>query len=347
MRSIRKKLTGSLLTGFCLLLMISGGCERTGDMEEAVTGEQGDKELSETDGWEGKDGYYELKGRTEQEFVNHFLGTGVYEQEPYFSYMNPEGETRMDLWYHEDSDRWCGIRYAVTESEKEDGYPYGFVIEGEGAENQEVVTGWNLEPVEEVLHADEFVAREAPRPERITNTREDIKLDQTGRLLSYEVHGDYPIYDFGEDKEVVHESEYFYSINYTYYSNGMKEKIYDHNMSHFGTLGHFNCNVYDQMDREVYSKFFGTSAIFVESYYSYEGNSDIPTCELVIDEGRQGVPPRIRFYMPEQSYQHKEDYFFFLGGKQNRCTGAICGLSIKGRRCFLSGLPGSLSYGRL
>lgn len=296
----QKKLTGSILAGFCLLLMLSGGCGRTGDMEEAVTGEQGNEKLSETDGWEGKDGYYALEGKQEQDFVNHFLGERAYEQEPYFSYVNPEGATQMKVWYDLEYDRWCGIRYAVTESEKEDGYPYGFVIEGEGAGNREEVTSWNPEPVEEILQADEFIAREAPHPERITNTREDIELDQTGRLLSYKVHGDYPIYDFEEDKEVVHESEYFYSIKYAYYSNGMKEKTYDHNMSHFGTLGHFNCNVYDQMDREVYSKFFGTSAIFVESYYSYEGNSDIPTCELVIDEGRQGVPPRIRFYMPEQ-----------------------------------------------
>lgn len=256
---------------------------------------QNSEDQPETDDWEGKYGYYDLEGKAEQEFVDSFLGTGSYEKEPYFSYINPEEKLQLVLWHNTDSDLWCGIRYAVTDSEKTDGYPYGFVMNGE--ENQEEVAEWNLEPLAEVLGADEFLDMNADS-ERMSNIKENIERDEADRLLSYRVSGDIQIHDH-EKKDAVREGEYLYSINYTYYDNGMTEKTYDHNTSYFGTLGHFRCMVYDDNDRAVYSRFFWTSYFSGEGYYIYDPESELPVCELLIDQGTQGVSPWMRFFSPE------------------------------------------------
>lgn len=381
---MKRKLKISILAGLSLVLML-GGCGGRGqmgvteepgltqDMGEAGTEQEqsgdssiktlgnGDDSGEKQEGadqqsgedWEEKNGYYyNLEGR-ESEFVDYFLGAGAYEQEPYFSYVNPEGEVQVELWHDVESGHWCGIRYAVTESEGSGQFPYGFVIESE--EENKVVGG--LESIEELsgevvlaLNSDDSYVN------NIKNIKEHIEQDDSGRLLSYEVTGDYTFYDYEKDEDVVRESEYLYSIDYIYYDNGMTEKSYSHNILYFGSCGHFNRIVYDEQDREIYSRYFWTTYLSVETYYLYERGSDIPYGYLIIDEGTQGVPARIAFagleedYLleaietqvilaedteieryewvdeektcfrirvryqepPEQSYQHKEDYFFFL-----------------------------------
>lgn len=312
MRRRKKKLRTGLLAGLCLVLMLSGGCgnrgqiadtEKQGQTENSGAGTLGDKnrtgekqggENQQLDDWEGENGYYYNLEEREAEFVDYFLGEGTYEQEPYFSYVNPEGELQVELWYNADSNRWCGIRYEVTEFEGDGRYPYGFVIDGE--ENSKVVGEWDLEPVEEVLSVDDFIALNAA-DESIGDINENREYDDSGRLLSYKVTGDYIMYDWEKEEDVVRESEYFYSINYTYYDNGMTEKTYDHNIAYFGTLGHFSRIVYDERDREIYSRFFFSSFLSAEEYYLYEEDSDIPFGYLFIDEGTQGVPARMGFDM--------------------------------------------------
>lgn len=205
-------------------------------------------------------------------------------EEPCFSYVNPEGELQMELWNNSSSGLWCGIRYAESTS-----YPYEFVID----EVEEKETGeWDFEPVEEVLSVDDFIALNAADSLEIDNVKENTEYDASGRLLSYEVIGDI-IYDFEEGEDSVRESEYLYSIGYTYYDNGMTEKTYAHNLSYFGTLGHFSRIVYDEKDREIYSRFFYSSALSGEEYYLYENDSDTPFGCLMIDEE---YSPRLCLY---------------------------------------------------
>lgn len=336
---MKKKLKLSIWTGLCLVLLLSGGCGSRGQVTDRDTEEQGltedmgetgteegQPESSDAETWDSTDNngyYYNLEAR-EAEFVDYFLGEGTYEQEPYFSYVNPEGELQVKLWHDEASDLWCGIRYAVTESEGDAQYPYGFVMEGES--DRKEVGGWDLEPMEEVLSVDDFMAEYAADPETINNVKENIEQDDSGRLLSYKVTGDYVTYDYEKGEDVVRESEWLYSIDYIYYDNGITEKTYAHNISHFGTLGHFNDIVYDEKDREIYSRFFYASLLSGETYYFYEKDSDIPYGYLFIDEGTQGVPARVVFdaHLEDVTFDGNADLIISLGGAGVHGTPVAC-----------------------
>lgn len=303
---LKRKRRISLLAGICLVLLLSGGCGRGEQAADRDTEESGQSEdmgsveagqsrtenigenqkeenQMEADDWEGEYGYYKLAGRTEQEFVDYFLGEGAYEQEPCFSYVNPEGELQMALWNDFESGLWCGIRYAGMHSDTYSGYSYGFVFD----EVEEKETGELLfEPEEEKLPiGDEYMG--------IENIKKNTEYDDLGRLLSYEVTGDYIGYDFETGEDRVWEARLLYSVNYTYYENGMRERRFRHDTGHFGTAGWCNCIVYDEKDREIYYQFFFSSALSVEYYYLYEEDSDIPYGCLIIDEGTQGIPARM------------------------------------------------------
>ncbi|MDE7365880.1 MAG: hypothetical protein K2N24_00825 [Lachnospiraceae bacterium] len=242
----------------------------------------------EADGWEETRGYYYLKGRTAEEFVNFVLGEGAYEQEPYAAYVNPEGELQMVLWTN--SDLWCGIRCAVTEEEKKNEEAYGFVINEK--ENRTEIEQWRLEPLEAYTSVDDFTFLYGLLGEtNVQNIQGNCEYDGIGRLLSYEVTGDCIVHDYETNQDAVRESEFFYSIDYIYYDNGMIEKIYSHSSRYFGTSGAFRRTIYDESNREVYLYDSVSGAMPLEEYYLYEGDSDIPFCMLIVDGGSGATGP--------------------------------------------------------
>ncbi len=251
----------------------------------------------EADGWEETRGYYDLKGRTAEEFVNFVLGEGAYEQEPYATYVNPEGEVQMVLWTN--SDLWCGIRCAVTEEEKKNEEAYGFVINEK--ENRAEVEQWRLEPLEKYTSVDDFTFLYSfLEGTNVQNIQGNCEYDGIGRLLSYEVTGDCIVHDYETNQDVIRESEFFYSIDYIYYDNGMIEKIYSHSSSYFGTSGAFRRTIYDESNREVYLYDSVSGAMPLEEYYLYEGDSDIPFCMLIVDGGSGATgPAQLSFYGTE------------------------------------------------
>ena len=252
----------------------------------------------EADGWEETRGYYYLKGRTAEEFVNFVLGEGAYDQEPYAAYVNPEGELQLVLWSN--FDLWCGIRCAVTEEEKQDEEAYGFVINKK--ENRAEVEQWRLEPLEKYTSVDDFMFLHGfLEGMNVQNIQGNCEYDGIGRLLSYEVTGDCIVHDYETNQDVVCESEFFYSIDYIYYDNGMIEKIYRHNSHYFGTSGAFRRTIYDESNREVYLYDSVSGAMPLEGYYLYEGDSDIPFCMLIVDGGSGATgPAQLSFYGTEE-----------------------------------------------
>lgn len=268
---------------------------RTPTVQES---EDGEEETLEADGWEETRGYYYLKGRTAEEFVNFVLGEGAYEQEPYAAYVNPEGELQMVLWSN--SDLWCGIRYAVTEEEKKNEEAYGFVINEK--ENRAEVEQWRLEPLEAYTSVDDFTFLYGLLGEtNVQNIQGNCEYDGIGRLLSYEVTGDCIVHDYETNQDAVRESEFFYSIDYIYYDNGMIEKIYSHSSRYFGTSGAFRRTIYDENNREVYLYDSVSGAMPLEEYYLYEGDSDIPFCKLIVDGGSGATgPAQLSFYGTEE-----------------------------------------------
>lgn len=201
----------------------------------------------------------------EAAFISAF---GVVDAEPFYEYYNPDGTKRLTLYYNEETEEGCGIRYYERDpSTFETSGMYGFTFTGMSEEQ------WDGSQ-REYLKQESVDGNNGAS--MINEYQENYEYDSAGRITHFDSTG---IIDWLSDDE----TKNILWIDYEYDENGnLKHRSYYHNPYVFGTWYSAWESYFDEFGRVEYEDVYITHGS-LDYYYIYSDNSDQPAYELMLD----------------------------------------------------------------
>ena len=222
---------------------------------------EGDEDLSEED---------------RAEFLAAF---GFEDSEPFYVHTEEDGYPFMKLYYDEEREIGCGIRYGENVS--------GNVICGFAFDHCLEVS-WHKRDPFSVLSVYGTTGESG-----VTDYQENYEYDEEGRLLSFQSTGTPTDIDGEEWKNMR-----LITVNFSYDDQGrLREKEYWHSTSphaHFSTTYASQSSYYDERGRLAHTGSYVTHGS-LEGYYIYQGNDDAPAYYLELDHQYTSWPTLYRF----------------------------------------------------
>lgn len=230
---------------------------------------EGDEELSETD---------------REEFLATF---GFEGSEPFYVHTEEDGYPFMELYFDEEHEIGCGIRYWEND--------FGNVICGFAFDNCQEVS-WHARDPYSVLSVYGTTGED-----RVTDYQENYEYDEEGRLIGYQSTGTPTDID-GEDWKNI--SMITVAFNYDDQGN-LREKEYWHSTTPhlpFGTTYSYQNSYYDESGRLAHTASYITHGS-LEGYYIYQGDSDVPSYYLELDHQYTSWPTFYKFVNRAHNWQ--------------------------------------------
>ncbi len=273
---------GAFICCGCVSNSVSTPDNRNEATVEANTPEEntGEKEQGEgtSDIWEWiiDDKWFGyITVETKGEFLDHFMGEGAAEEEPFYifygkesAWENIEGKVQLELYYNEAEEVICGIRYIYSQD--------GQLERMEGFASLEVAESdqpWSY-PEKEVYS----VQRDnSDGSEFVDNYEENCEYNAAGQPVHFESTGN--LIDYREDTD----PSTIIQIDFCYRADGTlsrKDSFYN-----TGIWGTTRCDVheyFDEQERLVYERSYVTHGS-LEYYYIYLEDSEIPAYALMLD----------------------------------------------------------------
>ena len=222
---------------------------------------EGDEELSETD---------------RAEFLAAF---GFEDSEPFYVHTEEDGYPFMELYFDEEREIGCGIRYWEND--------FGNVICGFAFDSCLEVSWHERDPFS-VLSVYGTTGED-----RVTDYQENYEYDDEGRLIGFQSTGTPTDID-GEDWKNIH----MIGVTFTYDDQGrLREKEYGHSTTPhlpFGTTYATQTSYYDESGRLSHTGSYITHGS-LEGYYIYQGDNDVPSYYLELDNQYTSWPTFYRF----------------------------------------------------
>lgn len=246
-----------------------------------------EQEESDSDIWECQlDNQWvgDITNETKGEFLEHFMGKGAAEEEPFYIFYgkesdgrNIEGKVQLELYYNEAAGVICGIRYIY--SQEDSGEPLvsmkGFADLDVSAFDEWDYSGEAVFSVQK----DESDGRGS-----VENYEETYTYNEADQPVHFESTGN--IDWLREEPERIT----IIQIDFSYRTDGtLSKKDCYYNPYIFGTTG---CNVheyFDEKQRLLYSNSYITHGT-LESYCIYSDAGDTPMYILSLDNTGQWFP---------------------------------------------------------
>lgn len=193
---------------------------------------------------------------------------GFAQAEPFFEYRNSDGVLQLTLYYDEQSESGCGIRYYEKDPTMFfDSGLYGFTFEGIYTKEW---GGWDTDyhevPVSPIFSDEGF----------LEDCHDNYVYDEQKRIIQVVSTG--VIIGTGDT-----ESSTLLQIDYTYGENGLlQHRLYRHNMFVAGTYGAVVDSSFDEQERLLYEYRYVTHGS-EDYYYIYEVDGKIPVYCLMLD----------------------------------------------------------------
>lgn len=209
------------------------------------------------------------------------LNMGVAEKEPFYEYDNDDGSKRLILFYDEETEEGCGIRYYKRTSDifvSSGAYGFTFKKKEEGI--------WKLTDTD---YLKAVSVNGNTGEEDVSEYEENYEYDSAGRVTHFESTG---ILTFLEDPE----KQYLLIIDYEYDQNGnLKHRIYQHNSWLFGTSFSTWKSYFDSQGRREYEDIYITHGS-IDYYYIYADGSRKSDYVLVLDNNLGSWIPEFMEY---------------------------------------------------
>lgn len=222
---------------------------------------EGDEELSETD---------------RAEFLAAF---GFGDSEPFYVHTEEDGYPFMELYFDEEREIGCGIRYWKSD--------FGNVICGFAFDGCQEVS-WHARDPYSVLSV-----YGTSGEDRVTDYQENFEYDEEGRLVGFQSTGTPTDIDREDFKNIP-----MIEVGFTYDDQGkLREKEYRHfSTPHlpFGTTYASQTSYYDESGRLSHTASYITHGS-LEGYYIYSGDSDVPVYYLELDHQYTSWPTFYKF----------------------------------------------------
>ena len=222
------------------------------------------------------EGEEKLSESDRAEFLAAF---GFEDSEPYYVHTEEDGYPFMELYFDEEREVGCGIRYGENVS--------GNVICGFAFDHCLEVS-WHARDPFSVLSVYGTTGETW-----VTDYQENYKYDEEGRLLSFQSTGTPTDIDGEEWKNMP-----MITVNFSYDDQGrMQEKEYWHSTTPhlpFGTTYASQVSHYDEIGRLAHTRSYITHGS-LEGYYLYQGDDDVPTYYLELDHQYTSWPTLYRF----------------------------------------------------
>lgn len=191
---------------------------------------------------------------------------GFAEAEPFYEYMDEDGNLYMSLYYDEHAGEGCGIIYAKNRADY--GFAFSEVYEGEWKGTRDY---FKLESVRGDGDTGEYAID--------ADYQEDYEYDSEGRLVHCESTG---IVEWFSDEA---EQWTILEFDYEYDENGKLEEIeYWHNAYIFGTWYCSAVCYFDELERIEYEYNYITHGS-QDWFYIYSDDSAKPDYVLMVDPG--------------------------------------------------------------
>lgn len=194
---------------------------------------------------------------------------GFAEAEPFYEYYDPDGTLIMTLYYDEETELGCGLRYYdEADDTSTEGGVYGFSFQG--VQNSE----WTGYPVQNYMALTTMEGDTGAS--QVSYYVENKDYDGAGRLSHYESHGVIPGTGLQNYITVL-------SMDYQYHSNGkLKMRAYSHSSQLFATSGMTRVSYFDEQGRLLYEDEYITHGS-LDHYYIYEEDNSTPKYRLTLD----------------------------------------------------------------
>ena len=298
---MKKKAIGITLAIIIATSLLAGCGKRTGEneLEKAQTSEMetnqedgqmlenGLDEVEESDSIElfnSQGVYIQLLAEGEEELSEsdraEFLAAfGFEDSEPFYVHTEEDGYPFMELYFDEEREIGCGIRYGENVS--------GNVICG-FAFDQCLEVSWHARDPFSVLSVYGITGENS-----VTDYQEKYEYDEEGRLLSFLSTGTPADIEREEWQNIS-----IISVDFTYDDQGrLREKLYGHSTNPelpFGTTYSSQVSHYDEVERLAHTRSYITHGS-LEGYYIYQDDSEVPAYYLELDHQYTSWPTLYRF----------------------------------------------------
>lgn len=218
----------------------------------------------------------------EESFI---MSAGFADQEPFYEYDNDDGSKRLVLYYDEETEKGCGIRYYERT-------PDIVVTSG--------VYGFTFEKAKATERTWEITERDYKKPATVdgytgendvSEYRENYEYDSAGRITHYDSRG---ILTFWSEDET--EPRYILAIDYEYGEDGkLRHRMYWHNSMVFGTYCTTWESWFDEQGRIEYEDIYITHGS-LDYYYIYADDNRQSDYVLVLDNNCGWWVPEFTVY---------------------------------------------------
>lgn len=194
---------------------------------------------------------------------------GFADQEPFYEYYDPDGNLIMTLYYDEETELGCGLRYYGQEDDAfTEGGVYGFSFQG--VQNSE----WTGYPVQNYMALTTIYGDTGAN--QVNYYVENKEYDGAGRLSHYDSQGVIPGTGLQNYLTVL-------SMDFSYHSNGkLQKRAYTHSSQLFPTSGMTLESYFDEQGRLTYEDEYITHGS-LDYYYIYDGDNSTPKYRLTLD----------------------------------------------------------------
>lgn len=253
---------------------------------EENTRERGQEE-SDSDVWECQlDNQWvgDITDETKGEFLEHFMGVGAAEAEPFYifygkesAWMNAEGKVQLELYYNEAAGIMCGIRYIYSQEDS-----------GEPQVSMKGFADLDISVFDEWDYSGEAVfsvqKNGSDGSESVEDYEEMYTYNEAGQPVHFESTG---TIDWLQEEP---EPSTIIQIDFSYQADGtLSQKDCYYNPHIFGTTEATAHEYFDEKQRLVYSHSYITHGS-LECYCIYSDDGDIPMYILHLDDTGQWWP---------------------------------------------------------
>lgn len=221
--------------------------------------------------------------------VEEFLsGAGVGGEAPFYEYYDPDGKPRLSLYYDEQTEKGCGIRYYERDpSTFSTSGMYGFTFSG----TERMRWDENVNDYRKVESVDGDNGSAG-----VDAYQENYEYDSEGRLTHFDSTG---ILSFWSEDET--EPQYILYIDYEYGADGqLKSRFYWHNSRCFGTWYTTWNSYFDTQGRVEYEDIYVTHGS-IDHYFIYLNDSSKPDYMLILDNNCGSWIPEFRMFGKEET----------------------------------------------
>lgn len=216
---------------------------------------------------------------SESERAEFLAAFGFEDSEPFYVHTEEDGYPFMELYYDEEREIGCGIRYGE--------YDFGNVICGFAFNTCEEVS-WHARDIYSVLSVYGTTGEDS-----VTDYQENYEYDEEGRLIGFQSTGTPTDIDGEEWKNIP-----IIEVAFNYDDQGrLRVKEYWHSTSPhlpFGTTYASQDSYYDENGRLAHTDSYITHGS-LEGYYIYQGDSDVPSYYLELDHQYTSWPTFYKF----------------------------------------------------